>query len=228
VNIVPLSQAVYPRMVDLVARGRDAELSALYHASAAGVSVVSGSVAAVLFFMPAEAIYAWSADASLATRVAPILAPAVLGTFLHGLTNIPYQMQLAHGWTGLSLRLHVACAVVYIPVLFAIVPIYGGVGAAWSWVALNLALATFLALLMHRRLLPGEFARWLLSDVAAPMAAAIAVAVIAGRLIAPLESSRLGLAFALIGIGMVTVAAAALVVPAVRRGSFAALRKAWV
>ena len=169
IAVIPVAQAVYPRMVDLVTRARERELSALYHRATAVVTVVSGTAAAVLFLMPVATIFAWSGDMRLAERVAPVLAPAALGTFLHGLINIPYQLQLSNGWTGLSVRAHVAAAIVYLPALFIVVPQWGGVGAAWLWVALNALLVITITPLMHQRILPGEFRRWLGFDVLLPI-----------------------------------------------------------
>lgn len=222
VAVVPIAQAVYPRMVDLVTHQRDVDLSTLYHRSTALVTVLCGTASAVLCVLPVATIYSWSGDLRLAERVAPILAPAAFGTFLHSLIIIPYQLQLANGWTGLSLRVHLAAALVYLPSLFVVVPAWGGVGAAWLWVALNAVLVVTITPLMHRRTLRGELGRWLGGDVLLPIAVAAAVvagggvlAGIAGVGVAldPSQAgfgSRVILALEIIGIAVVAMMAATL------------------
>ncbi len=219
--VVPLAHAIYPRMVELVSGGRTNDVSVLYHRSTAVVAVMAGTCSAVLFIFPAATIFVWSGDPALAVRVAPVLAPAALGTFLHALTYIPYQLQLAHGWTSLSIRAHLASAVLYLPLLVWTVPRYGGVGAAWLWVALNLTLVLTVTPLMHRRLLPHEFGSWMRSGVLLPFGAAVAIALAAGFVLEAFDPAaftpdgavpsrtRLGLELAAVSIAALAAAAAA-------------------
>jgi len=73
---------------------------------------------------------------------------------------------------------------VVVPTLLLVVPRFGAIGASWVWVGLNLGYFLVHVQLMHRRILQSEAARWYVSDVAAPLAAAI-VAVLLASLLAP-------------------------------------------
>ena len=214
--VAPLAQAVYPRMVELGARNRSDELSVLYHASTQLVTIGAGSAALVLFWFGGAVIYAWSGDRSVASEVSAILAPAALGTFLHGLTNIPYQLQLAHGWIRLAVRANVIGAALYLPLLTWVVPRYGGVGAAWLWVLLNGGMAIFVTFAMHRRLLHGQYRRWLLSDVLLPTSAAAAVVTTVFLATQGLDMSRLLSAVVVGTAGVLAVSAAAASAPLAR------------
>jgi O-antigen/teichoic acid export membrane protein len=66
--------------------------------------------------------------------------------------------------------------VLLVPTILWIVPIYGPIGAAWLWVALNTSYLTLGIYFMHRRLLPTEKWRWYVQDIAIPLAAATAIA----------------------------------------------------
>jgi hypothetical protein len=52
---------------------------------------------------------------------------------------------------------------------------FGGVGAAFVWLALNLGYVAIGIPLMHRRLLPTEMSRWYWVDVLPPLAASTGV-----------------------------------------------------
>jgi O-antigen/teichoic acid export membrane protein len=125
------------------------------------------------------AVFAWSGDAALARNSAPMLSALMLGTFLNGLMWVPYQCQLAHGWTSLALKINVIAVTVLVPAIFWVVPRHGAVGAAWIWVALNTGYVLIAIHLMHRRLITREKWRWYFADSLMPLAGALAVAVAA-------------------------------------------------
>jgi len=120
---------------------------------------------------------------------------------------MPYQLQLAHGWTALAIRVNITAVCVLIPIILWAVPAYGAIGAAWSWVVLNLGYVVITISFMHRRLLPGEKWRWYREDVTFPILAA-AVIGLAFRLFLP---SSLGKAAVL---AVILVASAAVLITA--------------
>ena len=86
-------------------------------------------------------------------------------------------MQLAYGWTKLTIKMNFVAVAVLVPMLFLVVPRYGGIGAAWVWVALNAGYLLLGIHFMHLRVLPSEKWRWYGRDVIAPALAAAATAV---------------------------------------------------
>lgn len=118
----------------------------------------------------------WLQDATLAQRVAPLLSVLVLGTLLNGLLWIPYQTQLAYGWTSLTMWSNFAAVTVLVPAILWTVPKYGAMGAAWIWVILNVSYCLFSMHFMYRRILPQEKWYWFRQDVMAPLGAGILAA----------------------------------------------------
>jgi O-antigen/teichoic acid export membrane protein len=102
----------------------------------------------------------------------------------------PYQLQLAHGWTALAVKVNVIAVIVLIPAILWIVPAQGAIGAAWVWVALNAGYLVVTVLFMHRRLLPTEKWRWYGCDVAAPLLAATLMAALC-RWVVPDETGKI-------------------------------------
>jgi O-antigen/teichoic acid export membrane protein len=92
---------------------------------------------------------------------------------------MPYQVQLAYGWTSLALKINIVAVIVLVPAIFWVVPRYGAVGAARLWVALNAGYVLAAISLMHRRLIPREKWRWYLGDVLLPIGGAAGVMLVA-------------------------------------------------
>ena len=211
----PITGAFYPRFTQLATKGDEPGLCSLYHLGAQSVSVLTGSAAIVLMVFGERVLTLWTKNPALAARVAPLVAVMALGTLLNGLMVIPYQLQLAHGWTSLTLQVNCAAVVLLVPAIWLVVPIFGAIGAAWVWVILNVGYVIFEIALMHRRLLPKEKWRWYREDVGGPLAAALVSGFIFRRLI-PSQPARPTEFLALLACATCVLAAAGLAAPAVR------------
>ncbi len=182
--ITPVTQAIYPRMVELASLNDEAQLATLYHRGSQLVTVLIAPAVSLLSFYGQGVIFVWSGDATLAAHTGPILSVIVIGTFLNGLMWMPYQCQLAHGWTSLALRSNLVAVCVLVPAILFVAPRYGAVGTAWIWVLLNAGYVAINVQIMHRRLLKAEKWRWYGADVLLPTLGAVGIAM-ASRLIAP-------------------------------------------
>jgi O-antigen/teichoic acid export membrane protein len=174
--INPITQAFYPRMVEHAAHKDTLGFAHIYHQGAQLVTLVTAPVMAILFIYPEGVLYLWSGDLALAERTAPILAPLALGSFLNGLMWMPYQCQLAHGWTSLAFKANILAATILVPAVLWLVPTYGVIAAAWLWVALNLGYVLIPLHFMHKHLVLGEKMRWYIEDTLKPTLAGIGVA----------------------------------------------------
>jgi O-antigen/teichoic acid export membrane protein len=174
--VYPIVGAVYPRYSQLVAAGDGAHLTEFYHRTCQVMSAVLLPVAATVVAFAGDLLRLWTGDAELARVSAPILAVLVAGSALNGLMNLPYAMQLAHGWTALSFWINLVSVCVLVPATWIMGSAYGGVGAALVWLTLNLGYVLVGIPLMHRRLLREEMTRWYWADLGRPlMASATAV-----------------------------------------------------
>ena len=179
--IVPIVQAVYPRMVELSSQDNQAALIRVYHQAAQLVTILTAPAVALLGFFAGGVVFVWSGSASLAERTGPILSVLAIGTFLNGLMYLPGQLQLAFGWTGLGLRTNMTAVAILIPAILWIVPKYGAVGAASVWVALNAGYVLISIQFMHKRLIPNEKWKWYFGDIILPVSGALAVTLLANE-----------------------------------------------
>lgn len=173
----PIIQAVSPRLAQLHATGDGAGFATLYHQAAQFVSVAGGTAAAMLIVFADTLLRLWTRDAPIVSETTPVLQLLALGSLMNVVALIPYQAQLAHGWTGLVLRINTVAVLLIVPALWWVVPRYGSIGAAATWAGLNAGYVLILAQFMHRRILPGEKARWYVQDVVTPLIGPWVVAV---------------------------------------------------
>ena len=211
----PITTAFYPRFTELATNGDEVALRALYHEGAQLVTVLMGAAAMVLMVFGDRVLRLWTGDPALAQQVAPLMAVLALGTLFNGLMWIPYQMQLAHGWTSLTIKVNIVAVSLLVPAILWVVPAYGAIGAAWVWVTLNAGYLIFAIPLMHRRLLPADKWRWYRQDVAVPLAAATATTFLC-RWVMPHDLGKLGEFSVLLTTSSCVLIAAALAAPRVR------------
>lgn len=174
----PVTAAYYPRFTELSTVDNNTQLRVGYHEASQLISILVGSAAILLIVNARTALIIWTNDPQLVEQVAPLLAVIAFGTLLHSLMWVPYHLQLAFGWTSMTMKVNAAAVAILVPAIFWIVPRFGAIGAAWIWVALNSIYLVVVINLMHRRLMIGEKLRWYLQDVLLPLGVAVIVALI--------------------------------------------------
>lgn len=172
----PITQAYYPRMTELITRGDEGGLVAVYHRGAQTVSVMLGSLGMMLIMFSEQIIALWIGDPNLAHEVALLVTLLGLGTLFNSFMHIPYMLQLAYGWSSFAAKINTVAVAILIPAIFWVAPRYGAVGAAWIWVALNSGYVLISIHFMHRRILSLEKWRWYVMDIGYPLAAILITA----------------------------------------------------
>lgn len=188
--VQPMFVAVYPRFSRLIAHGDRDQLSDLYHLASQILAVIVAATAGVICANAEFVLLLWTGNPELSARVALPLALLFAGSAINGLMNLPYALQLAHGWTRLAALSNLVAVVVALPLYVMAIERFGITGAAAVWLGVNLANLIFVLPLMHKRLLPGELWDWYLRDVVPPLIAATAISVLL-RWVTPQDSSAL-------------------------------------
>jgi O-antigen/teichoic acid export membrane protein len=214
----PVFSAVFPQLTRHSAARDDTATSLLYHRGTQLMAVLVAAVASVIAVYSREILVAWTRDRAAAEAAAPIVSVLVVGMGLNALMAMPYALQLAHGWTGLGLRINAVLIAVVVPALLLVTPRYGPVGAAAVWLGSNLLYMAIGVPLTHRRILPGEGARWVLADVVPPTLAAFAV-VGGARWLLPRPSGTVITAVALALLVALAATAAGASAPLVRKAA---------
>lgn len=212
----PIILAVSPRLVRLFETNDLAGVSAAYHQASQLVTVVLGPAALLLLLFSRGVLFAWSGDAALAARTAPILSLLAVGTMLNALLQVPHYLQMASGWTRLAVTTNLVAVIIMVPLLLWSVPHYGALAGASIWAAVNTAYVVVTLPLMHRRLLPGEMWRWYGQDVLMPLGGA-AMVLLPALLLRPADDApRLAWLLFLVVTGLFAAVASASMSAAVR------------
>ena len=217
----PVASALSPRFTELGTRNDEVELAKTYHLGSQLVATLTGSAAVVLVVFTERVLFLWTKNADIAGPLTPIARALILGSLFNALMYVPYQLQLAHGWTSLSTRFNFVLIALVVPSLLFVVPRFGAFGAAVLWASLTSTYLVVAIPVQHRRLLRGEMAAWYLDDTLRPIAVALGVA-IAFRVLVPVWPSRLAELLTIGLISAITLAASAFSSRLIRPVLFAA------
>jgi len=182
--VSPVYSAVFPRFVSLAsnkANENNLDLPGLYHRTSQLVSVLVFPAALLAMFFSHQLLLLWTQNPATADQASLVFSVLVAGNALHCLVHPPYALQLAHGWTGLALKINLVSVLVMAPLLVVGAGYFGSVGAAFAWTMLTAGYVIVGVPLMHRRLLPGELSDWYLRDTLPALGAALLVVVLAAQ-----------------------------------------------
>jgi len=180
--INPVNAAIFPRITQFVSLVDQDGLKQLYHKSCQFMSVLILPVTVVVAMFSYEILLIWTQNPVTAEKSHLLVSILICGTALNGLMNIPYGLQLAHGWTRLTLYVNLISVILLMPLIIFMTNHYGAIGAASVWVILNGGYVLIAIHFIHRRLLPSEKWRWYWQDVSLPLVAAFLTAG-AGRIL---------------------------------------------
>jgi O-antigen/teichoic acid export membrane protein len=205
---------LFPAFAHQYAAGRIEELTALYHKSCQLISVLMLPAGMGLAFFAPELLTMYLHNPVVVAKMHLLLSLFAIGNTILSLIMLPLALQLAAGWTKLTLRTNIAQVLVYAPLVYFLTLTYGGVGAASAWIAVNAAYLLVYIQLMHRRMLLAEKWRWYLVDVGTPALVSFVILGI-GRLVLP--EGPVWLTFGVISLSVgLAVLASALVLPDIR------------
>lgn len=161
----PVSGPIMPRMARLHAEHKDAELLAVYRGATRLIAAVTAAVATTMVVCARPLLLAWTGDAALADHASPILALYAVGNGILAVGAFPYYLQYALGSVRYHLIGNVLIALLLLPAIAYAASRFGGVGAGYAWVGVNVLYLTLWVALVHSRLRPGLHGRWLGTDV---------------------------------------------------------------
>lgn len=212
----PVASAHFPRLTAAVGAGDMAAEQHLFRSGTQIVAALAAPAIAVCFLMGREVVFAWTGDAALADAIAPILRFVAIGAFCNAALQVPFMLQLAHGWTTLSVRINLLGVVLLCPAVYLGVATHGLSGAAAAWALINVLVFVLATLAMHRHLLRDDIVIFVRDSLAIPLAASFLTVGIVLALQPPLHGRFESLA-AVVASGVLALLAVAIVLPLGRR-----------
>lgn len=205
----PVSLALQPRLTKLAAEGDEEGIIRLYRNATQMVGVIAVPVALTLAFFSKQVLWAWTGNAEIASRAAPVLTLYALGNGVLALGAFPYYLQFAKGDLRLHLISNVLFVVLLVPALIFATYRYGAIGAGFAWLCTNMVIFMFWTPRVHERFVAGLHIQWLLRDIGAIFLLTIAAAAAAQWLLKwPQGRGAIALEIATLSMGLLAVAAA--------------------
>jgi Co/Zn/Cd efflux system component len=166
-----------------------------------------------------EILLIWTKNSVTAENTHILLSLLICGTALHGLMNMPYTVQLAYGWTKLSIIGNFIAVILLVPMIVFMTYKFGAPGAASVWIILNSGYILFSIHFMHKRLLISEKWHWYWHDIVTPFGVSFLIAGL-GRLLITGQSSQFIMILNLGIISICTLGAAAIATKTTREWVF--------
>lgn len=172
VLVSSINSAVYPRLVQITVDSKSDSESIWreYFKYSKKLSYVIIVAAMLLSVFAYQILYAWTGSDEVSNNAARFLQVLSIAVMFHGLSFIPYSMQLSRGWTDIALKTSLLVGGGYVLSLGAIPMLgYGAVEVAYAFLAMNL-LSFLLGLkLMHSRIFVGKMLLYIKEVVIIPL-----------------------------------------------------------
>lgn len=161
----PLSQAILPRMTSLLSNGKEKEMLSLYRKGTQFISIIIFSVVGMVAFYSYELLYSWSGNVEAAKWAAPVLFWYAIGNGILAIGAFQYYLQFAHGNLKYHIKFNTYFPIIVLPIVYFSVSIYGAIGAAITWFAVQFV--GFLAWppYVHSKFAKGIHQNWIIKDI---------------------------------------------------------------
>jgi O-antigen/teichoic acid export membrane protein len=164
----PLYNTIFPRLSSLsVKSDGNLELKYIQYAQIFAIGIIPAAM--VICAFPAEILRLWTHSPETARNGWCILSILTIGVAINSVMHLPYSLQLAHGWTSLTLKVNAASLVLMIV-------IYAGFRGSMNALSVALTVTGFCVLflfitipLVHRRILKGLMGEWYTYGVVLPI-----------------------------------------------------------
>ena len=215
----PVFNTLLPRLAALAVGNDATRLSAEFRRGTRLITLFVFPAMITAGVLAADLLRLWTHDAVSARHAAPPATLLLVGMGSASLLQLSMALQMATGRTRVGARINALLLVALLPLAW-FASRSGAVGVAGAWAALLVLGAVAGGAAIYRQSLGAGGSRWLLGDVARPLAAMLGATLLAWPLLAAPASSALS-ALRLVVLGVVLTAVSAAVNgfrPSVLRG----------
>lgn len=170
----PIFNVYFPRFSQATRACTTTDLAPIYHQACLTMALATVPIGLLLIYFPSVIVELWSSNRQLAHQTFVLIAALSAGNMINTLLYIPYAAQLASNITRIALLQNAIATVMYTPALYWAATQWGSIGAAISWVILNLAYVATVTPIMHRYILRRQLRRWYIRDAIIPICCGLA------------------------------------------------------
>jgi O-antigen/teichoic acid export membrane protein len=160
------------------ASGDNNGLNENFHIGSQLITVLMGSASLVMIFFTKDFLMLWTNDQILTEKISTVVSILVIGNFMSGLNAMPFNLQLAFGWTSLSFYIKLFSVFISIPLVLWASAKYGTVGAAYVWTLITTIYIIIGTPLMFNKIISKERWNWIYKDTILPIFVGIITAIL--------------------------------------------------
>jgi O-antigen/teichoic acid export membrane protein len=148
----PIVTALFPRYAQLFGKGATKELSQLYRQSNRILAAIMLPFGISFLIFAEQILSIWLPMAGDPKLIAGVFRILVFAVMLNSFFNLPVNLQLSSGWTGMMITTNVVWLFIFPLSIYVLVSVMGLLGAPMSWLLYNLFCFIIVAQLAHRKL----------------------------------------------------------------------------
>ncbi len=217
--IAPTSKAVYPRLSQIIGeKTKSNKLSYVYHLSCQSSGIISIVAATVIACYSYTILWIYTGDINIATNGMWILTLLAISRLMHSFMIIPFTLQLAYGYLKIAIYGQIISIIWLLGSIYYFTNNYGIIGPGISWILLSTFMFIIASPIIHRKLLPGEFKKWISEDTLLPLSMVLLLLLIV-RISLPIDmfEARYEQLIFLILLGFLALAISILTTPLLRK-----------
>lgn len=177
--VTPINGVIFARFTSLLAAERYERLQQLFRLMTRLVVVLVFSAAATIALYASSILLVWTGNKGLAEDQARILVFLALGAALHGVSYLPYTLQLVSRKMRIQFVLNLVLLLIYAPLLYVLIASRGALGAAQAWFVLHVLYLCLQMVAIKRSVRFLAVVPWLTKEVLWPV---LLISVLAGGL----------------------------------------------
>lgn len=176
--VSPIFAIIFPKFSSFQGSNNKFEMQNLFLNYSQLISFLVIPITSLIYVYAELILEIWTRDNLISSRGFWILRFLILGNAINGIMNVPYALQLSHGWTKLTFNFNLLSILIFILCLFYLTPIYGAEGAAFSWFFINILSIFFIPYIVINKLLNKAYWKWIFKTVLIPMGVSFLVLLI--------------------------------------------------
>lgn len=165
----PVSNALIPRLARLNAENSESILISTYRSATRLITIPASIITLTFAFFSKEILLIWSGSIEISENSSAILVGYAIGNGIMIISSLPTHLQVAKG----DLKIHMAGSIIFslllLPTTIFTSLKFGAIGAAYTWLFVNLIYFILLPPIIHKRFYNDLHTQWLINDVLKPL-----------------------------------------------------------
>ena len=167
--IIPVSISIGPKLAVFQKKHDFEQFEKTFMLGSEFISLIVCVFGGLLFVYSFELITLWTRSQDASHRISDIARFFVLGNIFNAMMWMPFQAQVAYGWSALAVKTNIISLLLVVPLNLAFVPQYGVYASGVIWVTLNLGYVLVGSQFMFAKILVSSKRKWFLNAVLRPL-----------------------------------------------------------